>query len=336
MNKTDDVVVFNSDSGDIQVNVDSENETVWLSQLQMSQIFLTSTDNISLHIKNIYNDGELDEVTTTEEFSVVRSEGHRKVKRKLKHYNLDMIISVGYRVNSKKGIQFRQWANKILKSYLLQGYALNEDKLKKQKEQIKQLEKTLTLIQSVEYAQLTQPEASGMLSVLSDYTHSFILLNQYDSDCLSLDNLTHNVIYEISYSEAITAINNLKTALIEKGEATELFGNQKDNSFEGLLGNIAQSFGGQLLYQSVEEQAAHLLYFIIKNHPFTDGNKRIGAFMFVWFLEKNKHHLKRNGEYKVSDNALVAIALLVAQSLPEQKEIIIKLIINLIKGETKN
>ncbi len=328
-----ELVIFNSDSGEVQVNIDAKNETVWLSQLQMSQVFSTSTDNIGLHIKNIFSDGELDEASTTEEFSVLRPEGQRQVKRNLKHYNLDVIISVGYRVNSKKGIQFRQWANKILKSYLIQGYALNKGKLKKQSEEIRQLEKTLSLIRSIKYNQLSQTEATGLLSILSDYTHSFILLSQYDSDSLNTDNLNQNISYKISHGEAVQAIDKLKQILIAKNEATELFGNPKDNSFEALLGNVMQSFDGQLLYPTIEEQAAHLLYFIIKNHPFTDGNKRVGALMFVWFLEKNKHHLKGNGEYKISDNALVAIALLVAQSLPEQKETIIKLVINLIKGD---
>lgn len=333
MSNENHISIFNSDAGDIEVNIDAHNETVWLSLQDISALFERDKSVISRHLKNIYDSHELDRISTVAKNATVQIEGSRKIQREIDYYNLDAIISVGYRVNSKKGVQFRQWANKILKDYLVQGYALNEKKLKEQSYQIKQLEKTLALIQSVEYDQLSQSESSGLLTVLSEYTHSFILLNQYDSDSLNLDHLNDKVTYSIDYLEALGVIKQLKQKLMAKNEATELFGNQKDNSFEGLIGNVMQSFAGEYLYPSVEEQAAHLLYFIIKNHPFSDGNKRIGAFMFVWFLEKNKHQLKANGEYKISDNALVAIALLVAQSDPSQKEVIIKLVINLIKNE---
>jgi death-on-curing family protein len=238
---------------------------------------------------------------------------------------------VGYRVKSQQGTQFRIWANKVVKEYLLKGYALNQNKLKKQTQQIRELEKTLALFQKTLSADLNQTEANGLLTVLTNYNHSFILLNQYDTGNFPKGHLNTNITCEIDYSTALNAIGNLKHSLILEKQATDLFGRPKDNSFEGILGNIVQSFGGEYLYPSIEEQAAHLLYFTIKNHPFSDGNKRIGAFMFVWFLQLNQHHLKQNGDAKINDNALVAIALLVAQSDPAQKDIMIQLIVNLIR-----
>jgi death-on-curing family protein len=326
------VLIYQADDGSFQTEVQLQGETVWLTQKQMSDLFDTSIDNIGLHLKNIYAEGELSEEATTEDYSVVRPEGSRKVKRLIKHYNLDAIISVGYRVNSRKGTQFRVWANQILKKYLLQGYALNEVRLKQQSESIVKLKKGLTLIQRAQIESLEQDEAKGLLTVLTEYTHSFILLNQYDTGQFPKGGLSKGLTEEISVEEAMDAINRLKEKLIIQREATDLFGKSKDNSFTGILGNIVQSFNGEYLYPSIEEQAAHLLYFIIKNHPFIDGNKRIGALIFIWFLQKNKHHLKNNGEMKINDNALVALALLVAQSQSDQKDIMIELIINLIKG----
>jgi death-on-curing family protein len=236
-------------------------------------------------------------------------------------------------VNSKQGTQFRVWASKVLKEYLVQGYALNESQLHQHKEQINRLKKTVALFQKVPLEALGYSEASGLLSVLTQYTHSFVLLNQYDTGNFPKGGLNERVIDVIKPQEAVEAIGRLRETLIEQKEASVLFGSSKDERFIGILSSIAQSFGGEYLYPSIEEQAAHLLYFIVKNHPFIDGNKRIGAFMFIWFLQRNKHHLKRNGEPKINDNSLVAITLLVAQSAPGQKEIMVDLIINLIKDE---
>ena len=325
------VLIYQAEDGSFQTEIRLESDTIWLNQKQISELFNTSTDNIGLHIKNVYADGELSEEATTEDYSVVRLEGKRKVNRRVKHYNLDAIISVGYRVNSKQGTQFRIWANKVLREYLLQGYALNESRLKQQTKQIVQLKETLALFQEAQQTSLGHDEAKGLLSVLTEYTHSFILLNQYDTDNFPKGGLSENITEEINTKEAMYAINLLKKNLMADKEASSLFGNPKDDSFNALLGNIIQSFDGRYLYPSIEEQAAHLLYFIVKNHPFTDGNKRIGALIFIWFLQRNKHLLKRNGEAKINDNALVAITLLVAQSQPNQKKVMIDLIINLIK-----
>ncbi len=313
------------ETSDRQIEVRISADTVWLSQKQMAELFEKDSDTIGLHLKNIFTEEELYESATTELFSVVQQEGRREVKRSIKFYNLDAILSVGYRVNSKRGTQFRQWATQRLKDYLVQGYAINQKRLD-------ELGKMVQLIeQSGQSSQLQLHEAKGLLDILSSYTRSFVLLNQYDSRQLSTEALNPNITYEIQYEEAKVAISELKKRLIAQKEATELFGNEKDDSFSGILGNIVQTFGGQYLYPSIEEQAAHLLYFVIKNHPFSDGNKRIGAFLFVWFLEKNKHRFKASGELKINDNALTALALLVAQSDPADKEIMVRLICNLIQ-----
>ncbi len=322
-----EIIIYQTVDNQTEIQVQFDNQTVWLSQKQMAELFDKDSDTIGLHLKNIFEEEELTEKATTEFFSVVQIEGKREVKRNIKFYNLDAILSVGYRVNSKRGTQFRQWATQRLKDYLVQGYAINQKRLD-------ELQKVVQLISTgTSNDELKLQEAKGMLEIISNYTHSFILLNQYDSHSLQTQNLNENITYEIEYEEAFAAIQELKRQLMAAKEATKLFGNPKDDSFQGILGNVVQSFGGQYLYPSIEEQAANLLYFIIKNHPFSDGNKRIGAFMFVWFLEKNKHRFKANGELKINDNALVALALLVAQSNPSEKDLMVQLIINLIKNK---
>ena len=322
------ILIYQDKDKHIHTEVQLENDTVWLTQNQMVDLFEKSKQNISLHIRNIFNEGELIEEAVVKDSLTTAADGK---KYKTKYYNLDVIISVGYRVKSKQGTQFRIWANRVLQEYLVKGYSLDQERLKKQQHKIKELEKTLVLFQKAQSDVLSHPEASGLLSILTEYTHSFILLNQFDTGNFPGGDLNTNITSEINYHAAMAAITDLKHRLMAQHQATELFGLPKDESFQGILGNILQSFGGDYLYPSIEEQAAHLLYFIIKNHPFSDGNKRIGAFMFIWFLQLNKHHLKQNGEAKINDNALVAIALLVAQSDPAQKEIMIKLIINLIR-----
>lgn len=318
------IELYKSSNGEAQIEVRFEKETVWLSLNQLSELFGRDKSVISRHLKNIYKEEELDYSSTVAKNATVQKEGKRTIEREIEFYNLDAIISVGYRVNSKQGTQFRIWATKRLKEYLIQGYSINQKRLTELNQLIQIIEKS----EDSEFSQIS--ESKGLLDILRNYTKSFILLNQFDSNSLELNYLNNNVTYEIEYEEAVTAITELKQQLTDKKEATKLFGNQKDQSFSGILKSVTQTFGEEYLYPTIEEQAAHLLYFVIKNHPFSDGNKRIGAFLFIWFLEKNKHLLKQTGENKINDNALTALALLVAQSNPNEKELMIKLICNLI------
>ena len=325
------ILIYEDDDNIIAVQLDSEDETFWLNQKQMAELFGRDVRTISEHLKNIYKEEELKEDSTIRKFRIVRTEGTRDVEREIDHYNLDAIISLGYRVSSKKGTQFRQWATARLKEHLVQGYTLNEQRLSQHKEQLQQLEQTLSLFQQNVIDQTSLPEAQGLVKVIADYANTFILLNQFDSERLPTVDFDEDIRYQIDYDEAKHAIALLVKTLMAKDEATDLVGNEKDDSFAGILGSVVQSFGGEYLYPSIEAQAAHLLYFVIKNHPFSDGNKRIGAFIFIWFLQRNQHHLKQSGELKINDNALAAIALLVAQSDPTQKDLMIHLIMNLIR-----
>jgi prophage maintenance system killer protein len=327
-----EVLIYQKADGQSTVEVRLEKDTLWLTLQQISDLFGRDKSVISRHFRNIYKESELAQEATVAKNATVQNEGEREVIRQLEYYNLDAIISVGYRVNSVQGTRFRIWANRVLKDYLVQGYALNKQRLEAQQENIRQLERTLTLFQQNLIEQASLPEARGLVSVITGYARTFVLLNQFDSERLPLGDFATTIRYEIKEDAALAGIAALKVDLIGRGEASELFGNQKDDSFAGILGNIVQSFGGEFLYPSIEEQGAHLLYFVIKNHPFSDGNKRIGAFMFIWFLQRNQHHLKTDGELKINDNALAAIALLVAQSDPAQKQLMIHLIMNLIRG----
>lgn len=321
-----DLLVYQTDSGALEVQMDGKQDTVWLSQAQMVVLFGRERSVITKHLRNIFMEEELDEKSNVQNMHIANSD------KPVQFYNLDVIISVGYRVKSKEATRFRQWATRTLRDHLVHGYTLNEERLKNQQENIRQLERTLTLFQQTLIDQATLPEARGLAQIITDYAQTFVLLNQFDSERLPDEGFQTNLYFEIKFEDANQAIAALKKDMLEKGEASELFGRPKDDSFAGILGNITQSFGGEYLYPSVEAQAAHLLYFVIKNHPFTDGNKRIGAFVFIWFLTLNRHHLKQSGQVKINDNALAAIALLVAQSDPNQKELMIHLIMNLIRG----
>jgi death-on-curing family protein len=315
------IEIYKSKTGETQVEVRFEHDTVWLNLNQIAQLFGRDKSVISRHLSAVFRDNELDRHSVVAKNATTALDGKTY---QVDFYNLDAILSVGYRVNSKQGTQFRIWATQRLRDYLVEGISINKDRLQELEKIVEVISKT-TIDQTHDLA-----EAKGLLHILNHYTKSFILLNQFDSASLPLQNLNGVVTYQIEYDEAVQAIEILKSELIQKNEATPLFGNQKDKSFEGILRSILQTFDGNYLYPTIEEQSAHLLYFVIKNHPFSDGNKRIGAFLFVWFLEKNSHLLKHNGERKINDNALTALALLVAQSNPEDKELMIRLICNLI------
>lgn len=330
MEKSQEIVVFNSSNTDneFQIVLDGDNETVWVTEKQIVELFGKARRTIGEHITNIYEEGELDKSSTWREFRQVQKEGKREVSRKVQQYNLDIVISVGYRVKSQTGIEFRKWATRKLKEHLIKGYTLNQ---KIQLNQINELKSQLDSVQEQLFQSQTQL-TDGLLNIISSYSKSFELLNQFDTEELQTNNLQKDISYIINYKDVKKAIEKLKTSLIKKGEASELFGSEKDDSFKGILGSISQTVFGELAYPTIEEQAAQLLYSIIKGHAFSDGNKRIGSFIFVWFLEQNNFHLKSNGQPKINDNTLVALALAVAQSIPDQREIIIKLIINLIKN----
>ncbi len=313
------IEIYTNKNNETLIEVQFENDTAWLTQGQIVKLFERDQSVISRHINNVFKEGELDKESNMQKMHIANSD------KPVEFYSLDVIISVGYRVKSKQGTQFRQWATSRLKDYLIQGYAVNQKRLD-------QLQKTIELIANNKDTN-NLDEAKGLLEIIKNYNKSFILLNQFDSNKLNTEKLNKNITYEIKFEEALKAIDELKSQLMKKKEATKLFGNRKDDSFEGILGNIVQSFSGKYLYKSIEEQAANLLYFIIKNHSFSDGNKRIGAFMFIWFLEKNKHALKKSGELKINDNALTALALLIANSNPSEKDLMISLVINLIKDQ---
>lgn len=256
------IEIYTGTNGEIGLEVTFEHDTVWLTQKQMVTLFQSSKANISEHIKHIFEEKELDPVTVVRNFRTTAADGK---SYNTDHYNLDIIISVGYRVKSARGTQFRQWATQRLKDYLVKGYAFNQQRLQ-------QLQQVVTIIQqSGEKEGMNLTEAKGLLEIITHYTQSFVLLNQYDSNSLHGEELAENITYEIQYNEAVAAIAELKRQLITKKEASELFGNQKDQSFEGILQSVVQTFGGTYLYPSIEAQAAHLLYFVIKNHPFSDA-----------------------------------------------------------------
>jgi death-on-curing family protein len=290
------IEIYQTKDGAIEFNADIKNQNIWANQAQIVNLFKIDQSVASRHIKNIFKNGEVDK-SNMQKMHIANSD------KPVVFYSLDVILAVGYRTNSKTAIEFRKWATQKLKDYLIKGFAVNEKRILQYQNNLIELQKTIKLIEnSVDLKSLSNQESKGFLDIITNYTHSFILLNQFDCDSLNLTKLDKNITYEIAYEEACEAIVELKKQLIKKKEASEIFGNQKDQSFAGILGNITQSFGGKYLYKSIEEQASHLLYFVIKNHPFSDGNKRIGAFLFIWFLEKNKHSLKKSGELKINDN----------------------------------
>lgn len=324
MNDEQQLVIFEGEAGQVEVRL--EGETVWLSQAQMAELFATSIDNIGLHLKNIYRDRELQVAATTEDFSVVRQEGLRQVQRRLKHYNLDAIISVGYRVNSSRATRFRQWATRVLREHLTQGYTLNRQRFE---QNAVELEAALTLVKKAAAGDaLTTDQGRGLVDVIARYTHTFLWLQRYDEGLLAQPPGSPGGALP-SPTEARSGIARLKADLTSRNEATALFGNEREDNFAAILGNLEQTIFGEPAYPTVESKAAHLLYFIIKNHPFSDGNKRIGSYLFVDFLARNGR-LLRDGGPVINDVGLAALALLVAESDPKAKVVMIRLIENML------
>jgi prophage maintenance system killer protein len=328
-----EIQIFTSKDGKTEIQVTLENETVWLNQYQLESLFQTNRTSINRHISNIYKTEELDKESTCAKFTQVQKEGNREIKRQIQYYNLDVIISVGYRVNSKRGTEFRIWANKILKEYLVKGFSINELRLKKQNEQLKELQKSVKLIgEAINQKVLSTDESIGLLAIISDYAYALDILDQYDNNTLKITETTEKKSVQITYEEAIGQIEFVK----RKYGNSDLFGKEKDKSFRSSVSTIYQTFDGKDLYPGIEEKAANLLYLITKNHSFADGNKRIAAFLFLYFLDKNGILYNENGNKRIADNALVAITLMIAISKPEDKDTIVRIIVNLINKKNNS
>ncbi len=322
-----DVILYQSDDGGVQLEVQLDRETVWLNQRQMAELFDKDTDTIGLHIRNIYKEGELTRKGTTEESSVVRNEGGRQVRRKVGFYNLDVIISVGYRVKSKRGTQFRIWATNVLREHLVRGFTLNEKRLQEQEQKMADLRRTVGLLEkTLAHQVIGLDEAKGLLNVITDYAYALTTLDRFDHGTLVIEEVTRPAPYIMTYDAAMGIVKAMQPGF------SGLFGLEKDQGFKSALGAVYQTFGGDELYPSIEEKAANLLYFVVKNHAFSDGNKRIAAALFIAFLAGNKALYRKDGTKRIADNALVAITLMIAESKPADKKTMIKLIVNLINS----
>jgi prophage maintenance system killer protein len=321
-----EIIIYKKDN-QVEVEITYDNESLWLSLNQIAELFDRDKSVISRHIKNIFKEEELTYYATVAKNATVQEEGKRKVARTIEYYNLDIILAVGYRVSSAKGTQFRIWANQILKNYLIKGFAVNEKRLQQTTQELQELKKVVQLQEKVitEY-HLETDEAQGLIKVIASYSTALGLLDDYDHQRLKLPITSTVEVVKINYDEARNAINELGKQTKFEG----LFGKEKDDSFKGSLENIYQTFDGIELYRTIEEKAAHLLYFVVKNHSFTDGNKRIAAFLFVWFLERNNMLYQPNGVKTIADSTLVALTLMIAQSNPNEKDMMIKVIVNLL------
>ena len=321
------IELYQIESGETVISVRLENETVWLNLNQLTELFQRDKSVISRHINNIFKEQELRREATVANFATVQIEGGREVERSIEFFNLDAIISVGYRIRSKRGTQFRIWANKVIKEYLIKGYALDQKRLSQENELLRNLQDSVKLVGKVlDYKHLSTDESTGLLKIISEYAYALDILDQFDYQRLEIRDTSGKEIYQLTYEEAIKHIKHVKDSY----RAGDLFGKEKDHSLRSSLATVYQTFDGNELYPSIEEKAANLLYFVIKNHSFVDGNKRIAAFLFLYFLERNGILFDKNGRKRIADNTLVALALMIAVSKPEDKEIMIKVIVNLI------
>ncbi|MBQ0052334.1 MAG: virulence protein RhuM/Fic/DOC family protein [Treponema sp.] len=311
-----EVVLFESSDKSVSLSVPMDGETVWLNRNQMAELFDRDVKTIGKHINNAFEEELEFDAATVANFATVQKEGDRTVERQIEYYSLDVIISVGYRVKSKRGTEFRKWANSVLKQYILKGYAANDTRLS-------QLKQTLQIIRRLEQ----NPESldkNQILSVVESYTSALDLLDDYDHQVVAKPE-GNSATYVLTYDECRKVIESMRFA----GEST-MFGNEKDDSFKGSIGAIYQTFGGKDVYPSLQEKAANLLYFVTKNHSFSDGNKRIAATMFLYFLDKN-NWLFENGQKRIGDHALVALTIMIAESKPQEKEIMINLVMNFLE-----
>ena len=312
------VQIFTSADGQAQLAVALDNDTVWLSQAQMCELFGRDQSVVSRHIRNLFREGELPEESNMQKMHIAGSD------KPVAYYNLDVIISVGYRVKSARGVQFRQWATRVLRQHLVDGYTLNQRRLQERGIEFEQAVSLLS--RTLANQHLVSAEGQAVLQVISDYARSWSLLQGYDEQSLTGQNTRQHGMRALLLPDVLAAIAQLKADLITKGEATALFGQLRGNGLESAIATIEQGFADELFYPNVASRAANLLYLVIKNHPLADGNKRTGSFLFLWYLQLNQHLLARPVEQLINDNTLVALALLVAESLPEQKELMVRLI----------
>jgi prophage maintenance system killer protein len=320
------IEIYKAKDGKARIEVRFESETVWLSLNQLAQLFGRDKSVISRHVKRVFEDRELNRKSVVAKNATTAADGKTY---EIEYFNLDVIISVGYRVKSKQGTQFRQWATQRLKDYLVKGYAINEQRLKASQQQLTDLKKSMSLLENVvKQKQLTTDEAVGLLKVVTAYSRALELLDKYDHQQLQVPPAKKVAVKKLTYAEAIKQIGLWR----KQQNAGKLFGNEKDQSFQSSLQTIYQTFGGKDLYPGLSEKAANLLYFVVKNHSFTDGNKRIAAGLFLYFLDKNKQLYARDGSKLIADTTLVAITIMIAESNPDDKEMMIKLIVNLMQS----
>lgn len=325
LNLNNQIVLYQSEDGMTQLDVKLEGETVWLNRQQMAELFGRDVKTIGKHINNALREELNDGISTVAKFATVQKEGSRLVNREVEYYNLDMIISVGYRVKSKRGVEFRRWANGILKQFLINGYAVNERIRQRQIAELRQL--VLVVGRTIEQQPVTTTDEShALFDVVVDYTYALDTLDNYDYQRLYISKTTRNELFHATYENAMQEIEMLR----EKFGASTLFGNEKDESFKSSIGQIYQTFDGEELYPSVEEKAAMLLYLVTKNHSFSDGNKRIAATLFLWFMNNNGILYREDGSKRIADNTLVALTLMIAESRTEEKDIMVKVVVNLI------
>ena len=325
LNLNNQIVLYQSEDGMTQLDVKLEGETVWLNRQQMAELFGRDVKTIGKHINNALKEELNDGISTVAKFATVQKEGSRLVNREVEYYNLDMIISVGYRVKSRRGVEFRRWANGILKQFLINGYAVNERIRQRQIAELRQL--VLVVGRTIEQQPVTTTDEShALFDVVVDYTYALDTLDNYDYQRLYISKTTRNELFHATYDNAMQEIEMLR----EKFGASTLFGNEKDESFKSSIGQIYQTFDGEELYPSVEEKAAMLLYLVTKNHSFSDGNKRIAATLFLWFMNNNGILYREDGSKRIADNTLVALTLMIAESRTEEKDIMVKVVVNLI------
>ncbi|HBU07389.1 MAG TPA: hypothetical protein DEB09_04895 [Candidatus Magasanikbacteria bacterium] len=320
--KKDEIVIYRTKDGP-KLDVHFEQETVWLKQDEIAKLFGKERSVISKHINKIFKDKEVGKESNVHYLHIAKSD------KPVAFYSLDVILSVGYRTSSSRAIHFRQWASGILNKYLIHGYAINKKYLLQAENKFKELKETISFLQTKARHDLMAGQEQEILTLLNNYAKTLTLLKNYDHNKLSLAKKS-KAKFILYYKEAREVVAGVKKELINKREASDLFGQENTNKFEAILGNIYQTFGGKDLYTSLEEKAAHLLYFVIKDHPFVDGNKRVGAFLFVYFLDRNNFLYRKTGEKKINDNALTALSLLIAISDPKEKDKMIKIITNLL------